>query len=204
MPPASVARGPGPRGLRIALVVVALLYFLGLLKHPPQKSLLKPLAYFTECTKLFPEVDEYALEYRLEAWSCSARAWQPLDPRAYFPMEADDKESRFQRIGYFYNSNRTVMTALDEYIVAHHTGADDGVTGTIGGIRIYSVHRPLPQLGDDVPRYVYEPIAPVPLDWRYPKPDYKNKIHLDYSFFHTKRSVREKRCGESIQPDEAD
>src|SRR5690348_14374383 len=94
-----VARGPGPAWLRVTLAVLAALYFLALLKHPPQKSLLKPFAYFTESTKLFPDcaggpcAHPFALEYRLEGWSCSARVWQPLDPRPYFPMEADDKES---------------------------------------------------------------------------------------------------------------
>jgi hypothetical protein len=183
-----VASGPGPRWLRIALAVIAVIYFIALLKHPPQKSLFKPLAYFTECTKLFPEADEYALEYRLEGWSCSARVWQPLDPRPYFPMEADDKESRFQRIGYFYSGNRTVMNALDDYIVEHHDGAADGIDGAIGGIRLFRVRRPLPDLGDPVPRYAYAPLAPVPDDWR------KN-------LYWTKRSNRAKRCG-SAPPSE--
>lgn len=171
MPPsrdaAVVVRGPGPRWLRLTLVVLAALYFVALLHHPPPRF--QPFAYFSECTKLFPERDTVALEYRLEAWSCGTRTWEPLDPRPYFPMEADDKESRFQRIAYFYADlapSRKVMRALSAYIVAHHAGASDGVTGAIGGIRLYAVRRPIPQMGEPVPRYVYSPLAPVPPEQR--------------------------------------
>ncbi|HTR55661.1 MAG TPA: hypothetical protein VMJ10_33520 [Kofleriaceae bacterium] len=190
-----VARGPGPRELRIALIPLAVIYFAALLCDPAQKGPLRSLAYFTNATKLFPERDEYALEYRLEGWSCTQKAWLPLDPRPYFPMEADDKESRFQRIAYFYAAlapERVVMNALDDYILAHHAaGADDHFPDPLGGIRLVSVRRPLPDVGDPVERYVYEPLAPIPPQWR-----------KDY--FWTKGSVRKKRCGETGSGSDAD
>ena len=186
MPPSRdlvVVRGPGPRWLRLALIVPAALYLIFLLHHPPESF--QPVTFFTQCTKLFPDRDSIALEYRLEAWSCGARAWQPIDPRPYFPMEADDKESRFQRIAYFYADlapSRTVMRALGAYIVRRHAaGMADGVTGAIGGIRLIAVRRPLPRVGDPVPRYAYDPLGPIPPAWR------KN-------LYWTPRSLRNKRC----------
>lgn len=191
-----IARGPGPQALRVALVVVAGLYYLALLKHPSQKY--QPFAYFTETTKLFTDADQIALEYHLDAWSCTEHAWVPLDPRPYFPIEADDKESRFQRLGYFYadrgskEERRTVLYALDDYIVGRHPTVDDGVTGPIGGIRLVKVKRPLPEPGDHIDRYVYRPLAPVPAD-------------IGKELFHAPGSRRKERClgpGSASSPDE--
>jgi hypothetical protein len=182
---ALVARGPGPRWLRYVLVGVAAIYFFMLLKHPSERW--QPLSFFVQATKLFPEADDVALEYRLDAWSCDARAWVPLDPRPFFPIEADDKESRFQRFGYFYADRgsradrRLVLRALDDYIVERHGHVDDGLAGAIGGIRMYKWRRTLPKPGDPVPRYVYRPLAPVPADER-------------TELFHTVTSTRKERC----------
>ncbi len=181
-----IARGPGPQPFRIALVVVAGLYFFALLKHPSQRF--QPAAYFSECTKLFPEADNVALEYHLDAWSCDQRAWVALDPTPYFPIEADDKESRFQRFGYFYadrgsvDERRTALNALDDYIVARHHDVDDGIQGALGGIRMIKLRRTLPAVGDPVPRYVYRPLATPP----------KDQSEL---MFNTRSSKRKERCG---------
>ena len=177
-----IARGPGPKPLRTALVVVACLYYLALLKHPAATSILRPIAFFMQCTKLFPGRDPTALEYRLEAWSCERKDWIPLDPRPYFPIEPDDKESRFQRLGYFYHDERIVMNALDDYIMARHADVDDGAPGKIGGIRVVRVNTPIPDLGQPVERYVYRPMEPAPAEHR-------------KDLFWTKQSVRKQRCG---------
>lgn len=183
-----VARGPGPRWFRIALVGVALAYYVALLDHPSQRF--QPLAYFSECTRLFPERDTAALEYRLEAWSCTGKAWVELDPRPYFPIEADDKESRFQRFAYFYADRgkaverRPMDDALDDYIYSRHAAVDDGVAGAIGGIRLYKWTRPIPPPGAHVERYVYRPFMAVPDGQR------------EY-LYNTRRSVRARRCGEA-------
>jgi hypothetical protein len=184
-----VARGPGPKWLRIALAVLAALYYLGLLKHPPQVGPLRPIAFFTECTCLFPGAATASIEYRLEGWSCSARAWQPLDPRPYFPIEADDKESRFQRVGYFIargdkrvvNNTREVLHALEGYILERHAEASDAGSGTLGGIRLFRVARPIPQPGADISRYVYEPLGPAPEGER-------------KDLYHTRQSELRQRC----------
>jgi hypothetical protein len=168
IPSAVVARGPGPRWFRFVLIAVAAIYYFGLLDNPTTRF--QPLAFFVQATKLFPDADEFALEYRLDAWSCDAHAWVPLDPRPFFPIEADDKESRFQRFGYFYadrgnkEERRLVLNALDDYIVGRHGHVDDGITGAMGGIRMYKWRRALPQIGDPVPRYIYRPLAPVPAE----------------------------------------
>ena len=162
--------------------MLAVVYFVALLEHPPQWPGLHAAGFFTESTCLFPHANTFATEYRLEAWSCAAKKWQPLDPRAYFPIEADDKESRFQRLAYFYHRNRTAMRALDDWIAARHGSVDDGIDGAIGGIRLYRWSRPIPAVGEAVARVVYDPFAPVPADER-------------KDLFYTKGSERKARCG---------
>jgi hypothetical protein len=166
-----VIRGFGPRWLRISLAVVAAVYFLGLLHHDwiPQ-----PGRFFVDATKLFPDANRVSMEFRLEAWSCSAKAWKLIDPRPYFPMRSDDKESRFQRLAYFYGvraskppkglpkekqPERIAMRALDEFILAHHAAVDDGVPGEIGGIEVYVIKKPIPEPGADVEHYEYDPLS---------------------------------------------
>lgn len=193
MPPqlreSEIARGPGPQPVRIGLVVVAGLYLFALMKHPSQKY--QPFAYFTECTKLFPEADNVALEFHVDGWSCDQRAWVPLDPRPYFPIEADDKESRFQRLGYFYadrgskEERKTVLYALDEWFVARHPHVDDSLPGTIGGIRLVKVRRQLPAIGDYVERYVYHPLA-------VPAPDQTQEL------FRAPAKLRKERCKQEV------
>jgi hypothetical protein len=172
-PHATVATGPGPRWLRLGLACVAVVYYGALIHHPAGNTWLRPTAFFTEATSLFPRSNEVVLEYRIEAWVCG-HDWAPLDPRPYFPIQPDDKESRFQRLGYFYFNDkaltardRKVGIALDGYISARHAeGVDDGVTGRIGGIRVIKVIKPFPAPGEPVARYHYDPIGPVPDDQR--------------------------------------
>ena len=160
--PPAVARGIGPAPVRIALVALAVVYFVMLMKHPIPRGWIRPLAYFSECTGLFTQADPAATEYRLEGYSCERKTWELLDPRPYFPMRADDKEARFQRLGYFYAGDVKVLHALGDYVTAHHPAVDDGVSGPIGGIRMFQIRRPIPEPGTVIERYVYEPLAPVP------------------------------------------
>ena len=191
-----VATGPGPGWLRYVLVAVAILYFWGLGREslhklfgtpmdPPGK-VLRPFNFFVQASSLFPEADAYSIEARLEAWSCATTSWVPLDPRPYFQIETDDKESRLQRLSYFYPrypEDRVVMHALDDYIRDKHaTGVDDGVTGTIGGIRLYKWERKIPEPGEPAIHYEFDPFAPVPAN-----------EHKDQ--FYTKLSDRKARCG---------
>ena len=177
-----VAVGPGPRWWRRTLAVIGALYFIALVKHPPQVRGLRVIGFFSESTCLFPSADRVSIEYRLDAWSCQERKWKPIDPRAYFPIQAEDKESRFQRLGYFYQTSRPAMNALDEFILAHHESVEDGLPGLIGGIKVSKWTRPIPEVGSEVPRYQFTPMTPPPAD------------ETKDTFF-TKASVRKARCG---------
>jgi len=179
-----IARDRRPRWLRGALVGVAVLYYAALVVHPPNTGWSRPLAFFTSATCLFPRSSAYSIDYRLAAWSCTDARWQPFDHRPLFPIQADDKESRFQRLAYFYKNNRTVMRALDSYVAARH-GSDggDGVAGPIGGIRLLEVLRPLPAPGEPFKRYTFDPLAPLS----------RAEDHRDG--FSTPGDERKQRCG---------
>lgn len=192
--PPPIARGPGPRWFRRCLIALAVVYFGALLHRPPAAigRWLRPAVFFTESTALFPHSNEVVLEYRLEVWGCG-QGWRPIDPRPYFPIEPEDKESRFQRLGYFYfNSRRApdareraVAKALDAYISRRHAaGADDGAPGPIGGIRVMKATRAFPLPGDPVARYHYDPFATLPGD----------QIKEKYA---TPANERERRCASS-------
>ncbi len=180
-----VARGPGPMPVRIAVAVVAGLYLLALVLQPAQRGWRSPIAYFTTCTGLFPQADWVgsdeatkvpgAKEFRVEAWSCDRNRWEAFDPEPYFPIQADDKESRLPRMIHFYielgasaADERATAHALEDFLFEHHDhdGADDGVPGKLGGIRLSRVATPFGAVGDNVPRYRYEPLAAVPADAR--------------------------------------
>jgi len=181
-----VAVGPGPRWWRRTLAVIGTLYLVALLKHPPQWHYIHAIGFFTESTALFPHANMYSMEYRLDAWSCSDQQWHPIDPRAYFPIQADDKESQFQRLGYFYTgrdaaSTRIVMNALDEYIYQRHDTRDDGFSGQIGGIRMTKWSRAIPPVGTEIARYEFTPLVPTP----------PSETKDEYF---TKNSVRRSRC----------
>jgi hypothetical protein len=177
----AVARGPGPTWFRAILVAVVLLYFILLFKKTPDHRWIRPVGFFTQATCLFPSAAVYAIEYRLAAWSCVARKWVPADRRAYFPMRAEDKESRFHRLAHFYKYNRTVMRALDDFVSTRHADVDDGVEGPIGGVRLFQILRPIPPPGSSVDRFVFEPLAPIPSDGI-------------RDLYYTPGSERKKRC----------
>jgi hypothetical protein len=188
-----VATGPGPLWLRYLLVLVALFYFWGLSTEslhklfghpvPEHGNWLRPVIFFTQASSLFPQADVVAQEARLEVWSCADQQWKPIDPTPYFQIEADDKESRLQRLAYFYGRDRHVLQALDDYVCAKHaTGVDDGVPGKIGGIRFYKREQKIPEVGQPPLHYVFDPFAVVPPD-----------EHKD--LFYTRMSERRARCG---------
>jgi len=191
--PGDVATGPGPLWLRWLLVVVAAFYLYGLASEPLHKlfghptpehgNWIRPVIFFTQASSLFPEADVVAQEARLEVWSCTDQAWKPIDPTPYFQIEADDKESRLQRLAYFYGRDRHVLQALDDYIrTKHDSGVDDGVPGKIGGIRFYKREQKIPEVGEPPLHYVFDPFMAIPAD-----------EHKD--LFYTRMSDRRARCG---------
>jgi hypothetical protein len=180
-PSRPVARGPGPPSFRILLVVLALSYYLALVKRIPDGRWTRPIGFFTQATCLFPGAAENKIGYRLAAWSCTDRAWQPADVRVYFPMHAENKESRFHRLAHFYKRNRTVLRALDEFITERHDHVDDGVDGPIGGIMLVQTRDPIPPPGSEVERFEFEPFAPISGDGI-------------QELYYTPKSARRARC----------
>lgn len=169
-----VARGPGPAWLRTVLVGLALCYFALLLKQRPFSGRIRAVTFFTEATCLFTHAATKVIDFYVEGWSCRARAWEPIDRRPHFPIEADNKESRFHRIAYFYPTNREVMTALDEWLV-------ERASPELGGIRVVKEARPVPAVGDPLTRYVYDPFATI-------DPAHRTEM------FWARESVRRARC----------
>jgi hypothetical protein len=146
------------------------------------------ITYFTQVAALFPNAAVAIIEYRVEGWDCAEKRWTEIDPRPDFPMNADNKENRFDRTLHFFRQNRVVMRALDEFLVERHDArAREGEepVGSIGGIRTMSIRVPLPSPGEKI-----EPYARLPAD-AYPASE-------RHYFYFTPTSRREARCGGSV------
>lgn len=134
--------------------------------------------YFAQVACLFPNAARMAIEYRVEAWHCSEGAFRELDVRPYFPIHADNKESRLHRLGFFYRQERAVLEELERYVLRATDNPD------IGGIRLVSVRHPLPPIDErPVPRFTRRPLAELPPE----------TIH---AWFYTPVSRREQNCRE--------
>jgi hypothetical protein len=161
----------------------------------PREILPRAPLYFLQIAALFPRAATNVIDYRIEAWLCKERTWRELDPRAYFPLDPDDKENRFQRVMHFHREDRTTMNALDDYVVTRHKSgglaAPDGIdpSSDIGGIRVLSLRLPIPEAGSHFERMRRDPLS------SYPESVRKN-------FYWTKASKRAARCGYSFEPKE--
>jgi hypothetical protein len=139
--------------------------WLGPLKHLPASFL-----FFTQCTALFPRAALASIEYRAEGYVCDKGEWEEVDTRPYFPIDREDKESRFQRVMFFYRHNKKTMAALDRFLVGRHNRheADDGEASgeKIGGVRLFSIRTPLPKIGEPLVRVHRRPLSEIPESWR--------------------------------------
>jgi hypothetical protein len=166
-----------------------------------------PLAYFAQIAALFPVPTRHAVDYRVEGFRCRDKAWVEIEVSPWFPIDADNKESRFYRAIHFYGDqhpHRQTLHALDEFIVSHydgdivdassrglggdtfHGGAASGPTPRapaepIGGVRFVRLHVPLGSPGDGSPRYQRTPL------WDHPADERKD-------LYYTPESKREERC----------
>jgi hypothetical protein len=171
-----VAVGWGPVWFRRSSVFVAAAFLLELALGsngwaPIPDSDLGPLRLFSEGACLFPDASDFAIEYRVEAWSCQRQRFEELDYRTDFPMHASDKESRFYRVASFYHSNRQVMRVLEAYLLQRHNervvrGEEVTPPGAIGGIRVLSLRIPFPPPGQKIERYRFLPLASYPASYR--------------------------------------
>jgi hypothetical protein len=154
----------------------------------PSSILPRSANYFLQVSALFPYAAVASIDYRAEGWVCADGAngkWEELDTRPYFPLDADNKENRFQRVMHFYRDNRPTMHALEAYLMnAHDAGLhDDGIPRNvpIAGVRFSSLRIPLPQPGEPLTRSERKPLSEYPESER-------------QLFYHTRRSKLDARC----------
>jgi hypothetical protein len=158
-----VVTGFGTRRFRLALAAAALVYFAGVLLNaagaPLQEIVPRPLLYFMQVAKLFPNAVDVATEYRAEAYVCDERRWVELDVRPFFPLRPDDKENRFERAMFFYHRSAPVMKALDDYLVRAN---NFGGRAPIGGVMLLSLRIPVPPPRRATAPYRRRPLADHP------------------------------------------
>jgi hypothetical protein len=180
-----------PPRLRRVLTVVAGIYALfvwmdaaGL--NLPDRILPLPLRFFMQEAALFPDAARDAIEYRAEGYLCDARRFEEVDVRPYFPIQRDDKESRFYRAMFFHRRQKKVLEALDQFIVNEHNRAHP--EARIGGVMLLSLRIPIPPPGTPEPRYQRLPLA-----------DYPQEVERKY-WYTTPPGERTQRCGEVAAP----
>jgi hypothetical protein len=151
----------------------------------PSSLLPRAANYFVQVAALFPFAATASIEYRAEAWVCADHDWEEIDTEAYFPLDPDDKENRFQRVMHFYRENEPTMHALDEYLVEEHRAGrhPDGIPldRAIGGVRMCSLRIPIPKPGDPLERFRRLPLSEYPADER-------------HYFYHSPKSTLARRC----------
>jgi hypothetical protein len=181
----------GIGGLVVSCIAGLYLILLGTSTMGRDEGLPGVIGFFTQVAKLFPNATDYAFDYRVEAWVCDERKFVELDYRPYFPLRPDDKENRFQRMGYFYISRptpeiRPVFEQLGDYFIQRHNagGMNDGVVGKIGGIRLSDLRLKVPEVGGKIERWNPRPLLEYPES-------------IKKVWYYTKVSARAKYCGEA-------
>jgi hypothetical protein len=178
-----VATSRLPTWARRALVGVSVLYlscvfFEGIGKTFLQNLVYRPFIYFAQIAALFPRAATHSIEYRAEGYGCDGRVSE-IDVRPYFPIHADDKESRFERAMHFFMRDQPTLTALDQYVVDRYNRDHDP---KIGGVILLSLRIPIPAVGSSFPRYERTSLGNHPKDER--------KV-----WYKTPRDVLLGRCG---------
>ncbi len=175
--------GAGPSRFRSVWVTVAALYLLtvwldGVGSTWPAKITPRPWLYFSQVAALFVNAAPKVIDYRAEGWSCSEHRWAEIDVRPHFRIDADNKENRFQRALQFYRKNRSVMRALEDFIVARQ----NAVGPRIGGVRFSSLRLAYPAPGQHVSKFEQLPLSA-----------YSGEQKHDW--YWTPESRRAQRCG---------
>jgi hypothetical protein len=180
-----------PPRFRRVLTVVAGIYALfvwmdaaGL--NLPDKILPLPLRFFMQEAALFPDAARDAIEYRAEGYRCDTQRFEEIDVRPFFPIQRDDKESRFYRAMFFHRKQKKVLEALDQFIVTQHNRAHP--EARIGGVMLLSLRIPIPEPGTPEPRYQRLPLS-----------DYPQEVERKY-WYVTPSADRTQRCEEPAAP----
>jgi hypothetical protein len=191
-----VVRAWGGGVVPLLLAAVAAVYLAALWSEAAIKSgvslkwLPPSIAYFTQVAALFPGPTSHAIDYRAEGFRCRDKTWIEIDVSPWFPIDADNKESRFYRALHFYGDqhpHRPTLQALDAFVVDHYDSdavdaAAQGRGGApIGGVRFTRVSVPFGKPGDGSARYEKKPLADHPAEQRHP-------------LYYTPESKREERC----------
>src|SRR5262249_12053312 len=138
---------------RTALVIVAGIYLATVWLDAVGSSLPLKLTprvwlYFSQIAALFPRAGQMSIDYRAEGWVCSEKRWVEVDARPWFLIDSDNKENRFHRALQFYRKDRTVMRALEEYVIRNNNASSS--RPPIVGVRFLSLRIPYPALGSHV------------------------------------------------------
>jgi hypothetical protein len=179
-----------PRARRIVMVlagIYALFVWMdaaGL--NLPDKILPLPMRFFLQEAALFPDAARDAIEYRAEGYRCDTGRFEEIDVRPFFPIQRDDKESRFYRAMFFHRRQKKVLEALDQFIVSQQNRAHPDLR--IGGVMLLSLRIPIPPPGTPEGRYQ-----------RLPLTDYPQEVERKY-WYVTPPGERTQRCEEAAAP----
>ncbi len=151
-----------------------------------------PILFFSQIAGLFTEAKTADVEFRVEARACGEENYREIDTDPLFPMQAGNKENRFQRAVYFYSGNHKVMARLEKFIIRSFNermisagdGRGTGLADRIVGIRIVSASTPIPLPGDPVLRYQRLPLAEYPPE----------RVRVLYS---SPEKIIARRCGDA-------
>ncbi len=157
---------PGSPGFRRALVALGVAYIAAMFSEAVGWQLhgliWRPILFFCQIAALFPTAATHSIEYRAQGYTCGNRVVE-VDVRPFFPIHADDKESRFDRAMYFYRTDRTTMEALESYVLGEYNRNE---LDKIGGVVFLSLRIPVPQPGSAFPRYERKPLTDYPSEQR--------------------------------------
>jgi hypothetical protein len=175
--------------MRLALTVLGAIYIVALFLEGAGGSRLdrvlpRPFLFFCQIAELFPRAATHRIEYRAEGLPCEGPAFE-VDVRPFFPIHADDKESRFDRALHFYRNDRTTMEALETYVMSAYNGRATSDREKIAGVVFLSLRVPLPASGANVPRYQRASLADFPKEQRKP-------------WFATSRDAVRSRCDRGL------
>ena len=161
-----VAPSPGSPFVRLALTIAGALYIAAVFIEGSggrlDRVVFRPILFFCQIAALFPHGATHRIEYRAEGLPCQGPAFE-VDVRPFFPIHADDKESRFDRALHFDRTHRPTMEALESYL---RSGYNRDATEKIAGVVFLSLRVPIPAPGTAFARYERAPLADFPKEQR--------------------------------------
>jgi len=166
---------PGPAWLRRAIAVLGGLYVAFVFHQAIGRPY--PLLYFCQIAKLFPGATQYVFEHRAQGYKCNGELVE-IDVRPFFPIHANDKESRFDRAIHFYSTDRPTMQALESYVIREYNKSEPD---KIAGVALTRIQTPVPAPGSAFPRYERKPLSDFP--------EKERQI-----FYHTTKRALDERC----------